>query len=96
MSVVPMQKVRLVVHTSDVDAALDVIQQAGALEFKPTVIDQAGELPQIKFPNAILLPKVQHAVRFLEPYGVKKGLWQSLREGSKIELTEVEVEKALR
>jgi V/A-type H+-transporting ATPase subunit I len=91
-----MQKVRLVVHTSDVDAALDVIQQAGALEFKPTVIDQAGELPQIKFPNAILLPKVQHAVRFLEPYGVKKGLWQSLREGSKIELTEVEVEKALR
>lgn len=94
MAVVPMQKVRFVVHVSDVDAALDTIQRSGALEFQLT------ELPEdqgtgLAFPHAQLLPRVLHAVQFLEPYAPKKGLWQSLREGSRIEVSEADVTRRL-
>lgn len=95
MAVVPMQKIRLAVYASDVDNALKIIQQAGAVEFKQTELEDGGQVTGHIFPNASLLPRVQHAVRFLEPYNAKVGLWRSLREGSKIELSEAEADKFL-
>lgn len=87
MSVIPMQKVRLSVYVSDVNMALSVIQKAGAVEFISTDIKDMVEA-DVVFPHASLLPKVQHAVNFLEPYAKKVGLWKTLREGSQDELTE--------
>lgn len=91
MAVVPMQKVRLVIHEADVDTALDIVQRVGALEFQATETDEVTKLPEVNFPNAALLPRVQHAVNFLEPYAPEKGMWQSLREGSGTKLTEQEI-----
>lgn len=95
MAVVPMQKVRLLVHDTDVDAALDIIQRAGALEFRPTVLPETS-VPQLSFPHAQLLPRVQHAVQFLASYAPKVGVWQTLREGSRIEVTEEKVTQQLK
>ncbi|MCB9812692.1 hypothetical protein H6778_03480 [Candidatus Nomurabacteria bacterium] len=89
-----MHKVKLVVHTSDVDAALDVVQKVGAVEFKPTERIEVVE-PEVLFPHAQLLPRVLHAVQFLAPYAPERGLWQTLREGSRAELTESEVVKKM-
>ncbi len=91
MAVVPMQKVRLVVHESDVDSALDIVQRTGALEFQATKTEEMTDLAEIDFPNAHLLPRVQHAVHFLEPYAPKVGLWKTLREGTQTELTENQI-----
>jgi V/A-type H+-transporting ATPase subunit I len=89
-----MQKVRLSVYVSDVDAALDTIQRSGAVEFTATDLTDVDE-PEIQFTYAELLPKIQHAVQFLKPYAPKKGLWKTLREGSTDELTEEELKKKL-
>ena len=92
MSVVPMQKVRLCVHESDVDQVLEVIQKSGAIEFKAVADENLGE-SEGEFIHADLLPRVQHAVQFLTPYAPKVGLWKTLREGSREELTEEELKK---
>ena len=87
-----MEKVRLVVHTQEADKALEVLQRSGAaafIESSETDLAQA----QVVFPYANLLPRIQHAVAFLEPYATKKSLWHTLREGSLAELSEVEVQK---
>ena len=90
MSVVPMQKVRLSVYGPDVNQALSVIQNAGALEFVPTdMVDLAD--PKLDFANADLLPRIQHAVQFLVPYAPKVSLWKNLREGTRDEITEAEL-----
>ncbi len=92
MSVVPMQKVRLTVHSTDVDKALDIIQKIGALEFRD--VDNSGldtTNPDLISPNSELLPRLQHAVSFLGIYAPKVGLWKTLREGSKYSLSESEV-----
>lgn len=94
MSVIPMQKVRLLVHHTDVDAALDIIQRSGALEFRETDME-SRIAPAMAFKNAHLLARVQHAIHFLEPYEHKIGLWKSLREGTRITLTEEEIAKKL-
>ncbi len=94
MAVVPMQKVRLVVHASQVDEALTVIQGAGALEFRKTNHDQPVASTAV-FPHAQLLPRVQHAVQFLNPYAPKRKLWKKLREGSQVTLTQREVTQKL-
>ncbi|NCN12070.1 hypothetical protein GW937_01990 [Candidatus Kaiserbacteria bacterium] len=90
MAVVSMQKVRLLVHSTDFDAALDIIQRAGALEFRPTELSDT-EKPQVLFPHAQLLPRVQHALHFLAPYAPQVRLWKTLREGSRIEVTESKI-----
>lgn len=95
MAVVPMQKVRLVVYAADVDIALDTIQRAGALEFRETNIAE-GEVSNVIFPNTHLLPRVQHAVQFLEPYAPKVGLWKTLREGVQTELSESDIAQQLK
>lgn len=92
MSVVPMQKVRLLVHITDVDAVLDIIQRAGALEFRVTDMTEVVK-PEVVFPHANLLPRVQHAVHFMQPYAPKVSLWRTLRQGSQTSLTEKEVLK---
>lgn len=93
MSVVPMQKVRLVVHVDDVDKVLNIIQRVSAVEFRTAAIE--GKASNLQFPHAQLLPRVLHGVQFLEPYAVKKGLWKTLREGSLAELTEKDVERII-
>ncbi|MCA9354277.1 MAG: V-type ATP synthase subunit I [Candidatus Kaiserbacteria bacterium] len=94
MAVVPMQKVRLVVHGTQVDAALDLIQRSGAVEFRATKLADTTE-PELYFPHAQLLPRVQHAVQWLAPYAPEVGAWQKLREGTRAELTEEAVAKQL-
>ncbi len=94
MSIVPMQKVRLMVHTTDVDSALDTIQRSGALEFRATDMSHSTD-SKIVFPNANLLPRIQHAVKFLEPYAPEIGMWRTLREGTRTALTEEEVTKKM-
>jgi V/A-type H+-transporting ATPase subunit I len=90
MAVVSMQKVQVVVHRSDTDALLNVLQQAGAMEF--TEVDTANIASvSMEFPHAQLLPRVQHAVGFLTPYEAKRSLWRTLRDGSTTELSEAEV-----
>jgi len=96
MAIVPMQKVRLIVHETDVDTALDIVQRAGAFEFYATEVDVPTTSADIAFPNALLLPRVQHAVNFLEPYAPETGLWRTLREGSSIELNEAQIAEQVR
>jgi len=89
-----MQKVRVLVHKSDADTALDIIQRTGALEFcavETSIVEQA----MLEFPQADLLPRVQHAIRFLDPYAPKVGGWKALREGTGAQLTEREVARYL-
>lgn len=89
-----MQKVRLLVFNTDVDAALDIVQRMRALEFHVT--DMADGLePEEVFPNARLYPRIQHAIQFLNFYESKVGLWQTLREGSQTMLTEAEISRQL-
>jgi V/A-type H+-transporting ATPase subunit I len=95
MSVVPMEKVRLSVYHQDVDAALDVVQKAGAVEFTPTILSGASET-DVSFPFAELYPKIQSAVHFLEPYADKPSLWRTLREGSRAELSEARLQERMR
>ncbi|MCD5381148.1 MAG: hypothetical protein LR008_01070 [Candidatus Pacebacteria bacterium] len=89
-----MQKVRLLVHATDVDAALNSIQKTGAFEFKEVEVENTSA-PQLEFPHAQLLPRVQHALGFLEPYAPKVKLWKSLREGTRVEMTEDDVSEKL-
>lgn len=91
MAVVPMQKVRLLVHASDVDVVLDIVQKAGALEFVPSAKEEGMIESDMVFPQAYLLPRVQHAVQFLTPYAPERGMWQALRKGLRTELTEKDV-----
>jgi len=91
MAVIPMQKVQLIVYDQDVEATLEVIQRLGALEFKAVEDLSVAKSQKIESPNAQLLPLVQHAVQFLEPYAPKVSLWRTLREGSVTELTEDEI-----
>lgn len=90
MSIVPMQKVRLIVHQQDVDTALSVLQKHGAMQFIPVVLEEAFSNEAV-FPYAGLLPRVQHAANFLTPYAPKVGMWQSLREGTRTVMSETDV-----
>lgn len=92
MSVVPMQKVRLSVYTPDVNQALSVIQRESALEFTPTDLSDMAETLQ-DFEYADLLPRMMHAIQFLEPYEQKKSLWRTLRDGTREEFSETELLK---
>jgi len=92
MAVVKMQKIRLFVHATDVDATLDVIQKSGALEFRQTEIEEMND-SKISFPHAQLLPRVQHALQFLKPYAPERTLWKTLREGSQTELSESDIKQ---
>ena len=65
MAVVPMQKVRTVIHQNDVAAFLTVMQRAGAMQFSETEIEHTQEAV-VDYPHAQLFPRVLHAVSFLE------------------------------
>ena len=94
MAVVPMQKVKLLVHQSDTDAALAEIQKAGAVQFQETTTEEV-ELPVMEFVFANLLPRTEHVVNFLKPYQKKNGLLKTLREGTQTELTEAAAAKIM-
>jgi len=94
MAVVDMQKVRAIVYQPEVDDFLGVVQKRGAIEFTEVVNGSLATLTQAA-PHAVLLPRVQHAVGFLKSYEAKRGLWQTLREGSFVEYTEAAVKKQL-
>ena len=94
MAVVEMQKVRAIVHQPEVDGFLNVLQRHGAMEFISVNVG-AESLQEFtdSAPHATLLPRVQHAVAFLKSYEVKRGLLQTLLEGSVVEYTEAQVVK---
>lgn len=92
MAVIPMQKIKLLVHRSDADTALDVMQRFSALELKEI---ETTQHQTIVFRYANILPRLEHAIVFLAPYGKKKGLWKTLREGSKTELSETDINRIL-
>ena len=92
MAVVSMQKVQVVVHRTDTDALLDVLQRSGAMEFVEVDTTNIASI-SMEFPQAQLLPRVQHAIGFLTPYEAKRSLWRTLRDGSTTELSEAEVVK---
>ena len=94
MSVVPMQKVRVVVHQSDVDGFLTIVQRGGAMEFSETTAEQTV-LPTMEFPHAQLFPRVQHAVAFLELYTPQIGLWTKLRKGTQSRFSESDILKKI-
>tara|TARA_B100000508_G_scaffold128803_1_gene114840 strand:- start:3447 stop:5384 length:1938 start_codon:yes stop_codon:yes gene_type:complete len=88
-----MQKVRFVIHQDDVDAALSIIQKAGAFEIHEA--EEVTETVNSPFPHTQLLPRVQHAVAFLDQYAPEVGLWTKLREGIFTELSETEIQNRL-
>lgn len=94
MAVVPMHKVQLLVHQSDADAALGVVQRFGAMEFRESDIS-ANEAPHTHFLHAGLLPRTEHVVHFLSEYEQKPGLLKALREGTQTELSEADVAKVM-
>ena len=94
MSVIPMQKVRCVVHQDDADRLLGLLQQAGAVEFTETTLPDTDEV-QLRAPHSALFPRVQHAVTFLSAYQKKPSLWRMLRDGTFVELTEADVRSRL-
>jgi len=81
MAVVSMQKVQAVIHQHDVDAFLACVQRHGVMEFTEVAEDTLTDLQAIA-PHAELLPRLQHAVQFLNPYEVKPSLLQKLRNGA--------------
>ena len=85
-----MQKVRVAVHQSDVDALMMILQRAKAMEFRATEIDDTVA-PTVLFPQAELYARVHHAVAFLKSYEPKRSLWRKLREGSQTSFTEAEL-----
>lgn len=91
MSVVSMRKVQVVVHQHDADAFLTVMQRHGAMEFTELTNEQLADTLSAAATGATLLPRVQHAIAFLEPYEKKRGLWQSLREGSTTDVSEADL-----
>jgi V/A-type H+-transporting ATPase subunit I len=92
MAVVPMQKVRAIIHQTDVEAFLTVVQKAGAMQFSETEIEHTKEA-SVEYPHAQLFPRVQHAVAFLDLYTPKTSLWKKLRTGTQTELSETEIIK---
>jgi V/A-type H+-transporting ATPase subunit I len=87
MAVVPMQKIQLLIHRSDIDAALLEIQRLGAVEFHEVLHDQTVDI-ETEFAFANLLPRIEHVLSFLKPYEVKRSLMETIREGTQYELTE--------
>lgn len=94
MAVVPMQKIQAVVHQHDVDEFLTCLQRFGAMEFTEVNVDSLTAL-SAQAPHAVLLPRVQHVIGFLTPYQAKKGLLQTLKEGSTVDFSEADVSQRL-
>ena len=91
-----MQKVRLLTHRSDADAALAIVQRYGAMEFLELETPEQLTKSNEQFVHADSLPRLQHAIAFLEPYAPKVGLVKTLREGTQIELSEAAMTERLR
>lgn len=94
MGVVSMQKVQVVVHQHDVDDFLATVQRHGAMEFVETTDESLVDF-SADAPHAMLLPRVQHAIGFLEPYAAKRSLWRTLRDGSTTDCSEAEIKSRL-
>ena len=89
-----MQKVRVAVHQSDVDALMRILQRSGAMEFRETNLPELT--PSLsEFPHARLFARVHHAVAFLKPYEPKVSLWRRLRDGSQTSFTEAELRQKM-
>jgi len=94
MAVVSMQKVRVIVHQHDVDDFLSTVQRFGSMEFTATADGDLTELSS-EAPHALLLPRVQHAVGFMETYEAKRSLWRTLRDGTFTDCSEADIAQCL-
>lgn len=98
MAVIPMQKVRAVVHQHDVDDFLGMLQRAGVMEFTSVTTDddEVTSITSAVAPNAALYARVQHATGFLASYEKPAGLWTRLRRGATVSYTEAAISELLR
>lgn len=90
-----MKKVHLYAYASHVDAVLAEIQRYGAFEFQPLSVLNTTT-PDLVFPHATLLSRLQHAIHFLKPYQKPVSMWEYLRKGTPNRLTEASVTQMTR
>ncbi len=90
MAVVPMQKIRVLIHSTDVEGVLTVLQKYGALEVRETNIPDTTRV-ESEAPHVALLSRIQHAAGFLGEYEAKRSLLRKLREGNTQDLNETEL-----
>ncbi len=93
MSIVPMQKIRLIVFSSDRGEVLSLVQKYGAIEFIGSDSEQQSD--SVKFDKNSLFSRIKAVINFIDPYYNKPGLWKSLRQGSSVEMKENDLKSFL-
>ena len=89
MAIVPLKKIRLIVHREGVEKFLGITQRLGVVEFKSvTDLGEIGIDDLNLEKTDTLLNRINQVLRFLEPYEIKSGRYKTLREGSSINLME--------
>lgn len=90
MAIVPIKKVRLVIHRDDVSKVLELTQKIGVIEFKPvsdiddfTGVDFASEKETLA-----ILSQIERSVAFLANFETKLGTYDSLVQGTSIPVKE--------
>jgi V/A-type H+-transporting ATPase subunit I len=97
MAVVPMQKIRLLVHTSDASAVLNVVQKMGIVEFSEVknsehLFQKEKEIFEYNYASS----RLDFAVEFLSRYDTSKGKIRSIIEGMEARATEKEIERIVK
>jgi V/A-type H+/Na+-transporting ATPase subunit I len=83
MSIVPMQKVRIVVHSSDSDALLQILQRHSALELlEMSEIDDSTSVQKRSQQDVEFYGRLASALTTLEHFSARKSLWRQLRDGT--------------
>ncbi|MEZ4104195.1 MAG: V-type ATPase 116kDa subunit family protein [Candidatus Paceibacterota bacterium] len=96
MSVIPVKKVRLLVHRADAERVLAIAQAKEVLEFQE-IIEADGFVPEINKDSALDaadFASVSHLVTALTPYAEVVGTIKKLVEGTNIDLTEADLVEA--
>ncbi len=89
-----MQKIRLIIFSSDKDEVLSVLQKYGAVEFIGDNSEQSSD-NNIGLDKNSLFSKLGTSIKFMDAYYDKPGLWQSLRQGSGVSMKESDLKKFL-
>lgn len=97
MAVVPISKVRILSYRSDVAKMLDIVQRAGAIEFKEVaeIKDFSVEAVVLGKNYQDLISKIKHNIDILGHYEVKMGTLAKLKQGTTINLSESQLAEQL-
>jgi V/A-type H+-transporting ATPase subunit I len=83
MSIVPMQKVRVVVHASDSDALLQILQRHSAIELLEVSDVEGGVSIQRRSHEVTeFYNRLSATLNTLEQFAAPKSLWRQLRDGT--------------